>query len=70
MTVYINFVLCQGNEIIKIARIIYGVKCNITGNQIKNVRRKVGLSQRTLSDKLETYAVYICRGSISRIERG
>ena len=28
------------------------------------------LSQQQLSDKLETLAVYICRGSISRIEDG
>ena len=26
------------------------------------------MSQQTLSDKLETHAIYICRGSISRIE--
>ena len=26
------------------------------------------MSQQTLSDKLETHASYICRGSISRIE--
>lgn len=26
------------------------------------------MSQKELSEKLETYAVYICRGSISRIE--
>ena len=32
--------------------------------------RRRGLSQRTLSERLETLAVYICRGSISRIEEG
>lgn len=26
------------------------------------------MSQQTLSDRLETMAIYICRGSISRIE--
>ena len=26
------------------------------------------MSQQTLSDKLETHAIYICRGTISRIE--
>ena len=28
------------------------------------------MSQQQLSDKLETLAIYICRGSISRIEDG
>ena len=28
------------------------------------------MSQQTLSDKLETMAIYVCRGSISRIEDG
>ena len=28
------------------------------------------MSQQRLSDKLETIAVYICRGSVSRIEDG
>ena len=26
------------------------------------------MSQQTLSDKLETMAIYVCRGSISRVE--
>lgn len=43
---------------------------NITGEKIKYYRKMRKLSQQQLSDKLETLAVYICRGSISRIEDG
>ena len=52
------------------ARIIDGDKCNITGEHIKNARQKAGFTQKQLSEKLETEAVYVCRGSISRIESG
>ena len=57
-------------ELIKMARIIDGAGFNITGKQIKKARQKAGLSQQELSDKLETHAVYVCRGSVSRIESG
>lgn len=50
------------------ARIIDGNKANIVGPQVRALRRAKKLSQQVLSDRLETYAVYICRGSISRIE--
>ena len=50
------------------ARIIDGERQNIIGGRIRNARIKAGLSQETLSIKLETLAVYVCRGSISRIE--
>ena len=43
---------------------------NITGENIGKLRRKAGLSQRQLSEKMELEAVYTCRGSISRIENG
>lgn len=43
---------------------------NITGNNIKRAREAAGLTQLELSAKLETIAVYICRGSLSRIENG
>ncbi len=43
---------------------------NITGKKIKYYRKMRRMSQQQLSDKLETLAVYICRGSISRIEDG
>ena len=51
-------------------RIIDSNKANIIGQRIKEARIKVGLSQQQLSDKLELIAVYVCRGSISRIETG
>lgn len=52
------------------ARIIDGNQNNITGERIKNARQRARLSQKQLSEKLETAAVYVCRGSISRIESG
>ncbi|MCD8046554.1 MAG: helix-turn-helix domain-containing protein [Clostridiales bacterium] len=52
------------------ARIIEGAKNNITGEKIRKLRKEQNLSQQDLSAKLETYAIYICRGSISRIEDG
>lgn len=32
------------------------------------VRLEKGMTQKTLAERLETLAVYVCRGSISRIE--
>lgn len=42
---------------------------NVVGNNVKKFRVERNLSQKALSERLETYAVYICRGSISRIEQ-
>lgn len=42
---------------------------NIIGDNVKKYRLRRHLSQNQLSIRLETYAIYICRGSISRIER-
>jgi len=50
------------------ARIIDGSSKNMVGRKVRDLRIAKGLSQQTLSDRLETHAVYICRGSISRIE--
>ena len=50
------------------ARIIDGEEMNLIGSLLRELRVERGLSQQRLSDKLETMAVYICRGSISRIE--
>lgn len=50
------------------ARIIDGKDMNIVGKKIRQLRMAKGMSQQALSDRLETLAVYICRGSISRIE--
>jgi len=51
-------------------RIIDGNSCNIIGGKLKKARLTRSMSQEQLARKLETYAVYICRGSISRIESG
>lgn len=52
------------------ARIIDTEQKNIIGNKVKQLRKEHNMSQQQLSDKLETMAIYICRGSISRIEDG
>ena len=51
-------------------RIIDNEQKNLVGSKVKQLRLEKGLSQQQLSDKLETLAIYICRGSISRIEDG
>ena len=50
------------------ARIIDGPEMNMVGDRIRELRLKKGFSQQRLSERLETLAIYICRGSISRIE--
>lgn len=50
------------------ARIIDQQKKNLIGERVRFYRIQRGYSQQQLTDKLETLAVYICRGSISRIE--
>ena len=50
------------------ARIIDGDKKNLIGGNLKKLRRKLKISQQELSNKLELLGVYVCRGSISRIE--
>ena len=50
------------------ARIIDGEEMNMIGQKVRELRIARGLSQQALSNKLETLAIYICRGSISRIE--
>ncbi len=50
------------------ARIIDGNDKNMVGGQVRRLRIERGMSQQMLSTKLETLAIYICRGSISRIE--
>lgn len=51
-------------------RIIDSDRKNLVGKKVKMLRKKRHFSQQQLSDKLETMAIYICRGSISRIEDG
>ena len=50
------------------ARIIDGSKMNIIGEKVREYRKKRKLSQQKLSEKLELMGVYVCRGSVSRIE--
>lgn len=50
------------------ARIIDGKQMNMVGNNIKKFRKSRKMSQQELADKLELMAIYVCRGSISRIE--
>ncbi len=50
------------------ARIIDGEEKNLIGGRLRELRTARGLSQQMLSNKLETLAIYVCRGSISRIE--
>lgn len=49
-------------------RIIEGNQKNIIGKKIKHLRMEKHMTQQELSARLETMAIYICRGSISRIE--
>lgn len=50
------------------ARIIDGNAINMVGDQVRKLRIEKKMSQQTLSNRLEMMAIYICRGSISRIE--
>lgn len=50
------------------ARIIDSSKKNLIGANLKRIRTQKNMSQQELSTKLELLGVYVCRGSISRIE--
>ena len=50
------------------ARIIDGNTKNLIGDKVKQLRTERNWSQKKVSDELELLAIYICRGSISRIE--
>ena len=50
------------------ARIIDGKDMNMVGENVRKFRIAKKMSQQALSDKLEMLAIYVCRGSISRIE--
>ena len=49
-------------------RIIDSEHKNLIGYKVRKLRKEKHMSQQELSDKLEILAIYICRGSISRIE--
>ena len=50
------------------ARIIDGTKMNLIGENVKKFRKLRKMSQQKLSNKMELMGVYVCRGSVSRIE--
>lgn len=50
------------------ARIIDGKEMNLIGHKVRQLRLEKKWSQQKVSDKLEMLAIYICRGSVSRIE--
>jgi len=50
------------------ARIIDGNEMNMIGSKIRKLRLERNWSQQKVADQLEMLAIYICRGSISRIE--
>lgn len=50
------------------ARVIDGTDKNMVGDNVRKFRIEKGMSQQALSAKLELMAIYVCRGSISRIE--
>ena len=50
------------------ARMIDGEYMNLVGDNVKKYRKERKMSQQALSNKLELEGVYVCRGSVSRIE--
>ena len=50
------------------ARIVDYQAQNLVWKKVKKYRIEREMSQQELSERLETYAIYVCRGSISRIE--
>ena len=49
-------------------QLVTGTLVNMVGDRVRELRLARKMSQQTLSNKLEMLAIYICRGSISRIE--
>ncbi len=50
------------------ARIVDYEAQNLVGKNVRRLRMEQNLSQQELSERLEIYAIYVCRGSISRLE--
>ncbi len=50
------------------ARINDSKKVNMVGKNVRKLRKANNWSQQELSVRLELLGVYVCRGSISRIE--
>ena len=55
-------------EVTVMARIIDGEAQNLIGEIVRKYRKLNRMTQNDLSVKLELLGVYVCRGSISRIE--
>lgn len=51
-------------------RIVENKCANMIGERIRDARLEAGFSQQQLANRLELLAVYVCRGSVSRIENG
>ena len=49
-------------------RIIDGEEMNLIGENVRKFRIQRNMSQQKLSNMLELLGVYVCRGSVSRIE--
>jgi len=64
----VSYVKTKNNKDYDMARIIDGDNKNLIGGNLKKTRTKLKISQQELSNKLELLGVYVCRGSISRIE--
>ena len=47
---------------------MYEIDKEAFGTFLAQLRKEKGMTQKTLAERLETLAVYVCRGSISRIE--
>ena len=52
------------------ARIIDSENTNVVGKNVRALRRKRRMTQQAMSNRLELLGVYVCRGSVSRIEYG
>ena len=64
---FLSYVKTKG--VCKVARIIDGNQMNMVGDRIRELRVAKKMSQQQqLSNKLKMLAIYVCRGSVSRIE--
>lgn len=68
ITLILSYVKTFFGRVNTLARIIDGNEMNLIGHNVKKLRKKKKMSQQTLSNKLELLGVYVCRGSVSRIE--
>ena len=67
-TIHCKLSYVKTKGVYSMASIIDGNSMNMVGDQVRKLQIARKMSQQTLSNKLEMMAIYICRGSISRIE--